>query len=135
MADKKLEISNTKLINLTTYPSNLVIRRQENNFLDLSFTNGVRVKVIDNQQTIIIQLNENLANDRILSGLCGDCNNNQDDDLKLFASNTITSNPIIFGNQWRLYRNVKIIYFVLSKSNFSFVFLSVPTFHQYEIIV
>jgi hypothetical protein len=76
--------------------------------LDLYFTNGIRLKIDQNQQSIIIQLEKNLITDHTLSGLCGDYNNNQDDDLKLFTTGGITSIPVDFGNQWKLDRNVRM---------------------------
>ncbi|CAF2410661.1 unnamed protein product [Rotaria sp. Silwood2] len=106
IAGKTLEIIGTSLTNLTAYPSSLIIQRQEKNILDLYFTNGIRLKIHNqHQQTIIIQLEENFMNDHILSGLCGDYNNNQDDDLKLLTTGLITTMPVDFGNQWKLYRN------------------------------
>jgi hypothetical protein len=102
-----LEINGTKLNNLTTYPSGLTIRRQEKNLLDLYFTNGIRVKIDRNQRSIIVQIDKNLLGGQIVSGLCGDYNNNQDDDLKLVATGTVTSSSVDFGNQWKLDRNVR----------------------------
>ena len=104
---KTLEINGTKLSNLTTYPSGLTIRRQEKNLLDLYFTNGIRVKIDRNQRAIIIQIDKNLLGGQTLSGLCGDYNSNQDDDLKLVATGTVTSSSVEFGNQWKLDRNVR----------------------------
>jgi len=75
--------------------------------LDLYFTNGIRLKIDQNQRTIIIQFDENLITGQTLSGLCGDYNNNPDDDLKLLSNGLITSIPVNFGNQWKLDRNVK----------------------------
>ncbi|CAF5039267.1 unnamed protein product, partial [Rotaria socialis] len=84
------------------YPSNLIIQRQETNFLDLYFTNGIRLKVHDqHQQTIIIQLDDNLINDQSLSGLCGDYNQKPDDDFKILTTGLITNTPADFGNQWK----------------------------------
>ncbi|CAF4460282.1 unnamed protein product, partial [Rotaria magnacalcarata] len=80
----------TNLTNVTAYPSNLIIQRRETNFLDLYFTNGIRLKVHDqHQQTIIIQLDDNFINDQSLSGLCGDYNQKPDDDFKILATGLI----------------------------------------------
>lgn len=102
-----MEIIGTKLNNLTTYPTSLTIRRQEKNLLDLYFTNGIRLKIDRNQRAIIIQIDKTLLGSQTLSGLCGDYNNNRDDDLKLVTTGTITSSPVEFGNQWKLDRNVR----------------------------
>ena len=48
--------------------------------------------------------------DHILSGLCGDYNDNQQDDMKLISTGAITTVPVDFGNQWKLDRNVRIHY-------------------------
>ncbi|CAF2077019.1 unnamed protein product [Rotaria magnacalcarata] len=102
IAGKILEITGTNLTNVTAYPSNLIIQRRETNFLDLYFTNGIRLKVHDqHQQTIIIQLDDNFINDQSLSGLCGDYNQKPDDDFKILATGLITSTPVDFGNQWK----------------------------------
>jgi hypothetical protein len=45
---------------------------------------------------------------QVLSGLCGDYNNNQNDDLKLLTTGMITSTPVDFGNQWKLDQTVRI---------------------------
>ncbi len=103
-----MEIIGTKLNNLTTYPSSLTIRRQEKNLLDLYFTNGIRLKIDQNQRAIIIQFDKNLLTGQALSGLCGDYNNNQDDDLKLVTTGAITSSPVDFGNQWKVDRSVRM---------------------------
>ncbi|CAF0896589.1 unnamed protein product [Rotaria sordida] len=108
IAGKILEITDTNLTNLTSYPSNLIIQQQEKNLLDLYFTNGIRLKIYNQEQeqpTIIIELDENFMNDQILTGLCGDYNNNKDDDLKLSTTGLITTMPVEFGNQWKLYQN------------------------------
>jgi hypothetical protein len=110
ISGKTLKIIGTKLINLTTYPSSLTIRRQEKDLLDIYFANGIRLKIDQNQQMIIIRLDKNLINDQSLSGLCGDYDNNQDDDLKLLTTGLITSIPTEFGNQWKLDRSVGIYY-------------------------
>lgn len=46
----------------------------------------------------------------MLSGLCGDYDNNPNDDLKLITTGGITTSPVEFGNQWKLDRNVRIDY-------------------------
>ncbi|CAM4908393.1 unnamed protein product [Rotaria socialis] len=102
IAGKILEVTGTNLTNVTAYPSNLIIQRQETNFLDLYFTNGIRLKVHDqHQQTIIIQLDDNFINDQSLSGLCGDYNQKPDDDFKILTTGLITNTPADFGNQWK----------------------------------
>ncbi len=111
IAGKTLEITGTKLTNLTTYPSSLIIRRQEKNLLDIYFTTGIRLKIDQTQQTIIIQLDEHLMSDQTLSGLCGDYNKNQQDDLKLLRTGIITSIPVDFGNQWKLDQTVRNHYY------------------------
>jgi hypothetical protein len=66
------------------------------------------LKIDQNQQTIIIQLDDHLMSGQVLSGLCGDYNNNQNDDLKLLTTGMITSTPVDFGNQWKLDQTVRI---------------------------
>ncbi|CAF0885223.1 unnamed protein product [Rotaria sp. Silwood1] len=106
IAGKTLEITGTNLTNLTAFPSSLIIQRQEKNLLDLYFTNGIRLKIHNqHQQTIIVQVDENFMNDQILSGLCGDYNNNPNDDFKLLTTGLITTMSVDFGNQWKLYRD------------------------------
>ena len=86
----------------------MIIQRQEKNYLNLIFTSDVRLK-IDNQyqRTIIIQIDKNFVNKQSLSGLCGDYNHDQDDDVRLVATGLITIIPVDFGNQWKLTRNVR----------------------------
>ena len=92
---------------MTTYPSGLTIRRQEKDLLDLSFSNGLRLKIDQNQQSIIVQIDRNLLADQSVSGLCGDLNKNPEDDLKLWATGELTRVPVYFGNQWKLDRTVR----------------------------
>ena len=111
-----MDITGTKLLtNVTNYPSSLTIRRQEKNYLDLDFANGIRLKIDSIQQTILVQIEKNLAIDQSLSGLCGDYNNNQEDDLKLFNTGSITSVAQQFGNLWKLDRNVRENLFFFSQ--------------------
>jgi hypothetical protein len=49
--------------------------------------------------------------DQTLSGLCGDYNKNQQDDLKLLRTGIITSIPVDFGNQWKLDQTVRNHYY------------------------
>lgn len=102
-----MEVVGTKLSDVTTYPSGLTIRRQEKDLLDLSFSNGLRLKIDQNQQSIIVQIDRNLLADQSVSGLCGDLNKNPEDDLKLWATGELTRVPVYFGNQWKLDRTVR----------------------------
>ena len=92
-----------------------ILLRIYNNYLDLDFANGIRLKIDSIQQTILVQIEKNLAIDQSLSGLCGDYNNNQEDDLKLFNTGSITSVAQQFGNQWKLDRNVRENLFFFSQ--------------------
>jgi hypothetical protein len=104
-----LEITGTTIHHLTSNPASLIIRRQDSSVLDVYFTNGLRLKIDQHQQAIIIQFDPGLMTDENLSGLCGDYNRQQVDDLRLFSTGKITTMPVDFGNQWKLNRTVCII--------------------------
>lgn len=133
---KTLEIVGTKLMNLTSYPSSLTIRRQEKNLLDLYFSNGLRLKIDQNQQNIIVQIDQNLLAEQSVSGLCGDFNRNPEDDLKLWATGGLTKIPVEFGNQWKLDRSVRIHSLSINiPVNSSVLLFSVRMLHLWSMIV
>jgi hypothetical protein len=107
VSGKTLEIIGTKIHNVTSYPSGLTIRQQDKHVLDLYFTNGLRLKIDQHRSGLIVQLDPSLISEESVSGLCGDYNQRQGDDLKLISTGELTSVPVDFGNQWKLDRQVE----------------------------
>ena len=108
ISGKTLQIVGTKISNGSSYSPTLSIRRQDRHILDLHSSVGFRLKIDQDQRSFLIQLDSNLLGDDSLSGLCGNCNQDQYDDLKLFDMATVNSNSIEFGNQWKLDRHVNV---------------------------
>lgn len=81
-----------------------MIERKEE-FVHLRYSDGVRLKWTTDSLAIFLTVDDQYVNK--LSGLCGDYNNDKENDF-LLPSGEYTNEASIFANSWRLDSSVKI---------------------------
>lgn len=96
---KRVTIDNVKLQDHENHHKDGVIIERKGDYTYLKFSDGVRLKWSSDSLNIFVTVDEQYMSK--VSGLCGDYNNNLNNDL-LLPDDSYTNEPSIFGNSWRL---------------------------------